>query len=68
MKSKFKSALKISVLAIVPLLNGCLHARLDRSQELLDHPQFEAAVIAAPDFVEKAMDIVVELEAEIERK
>ena len=41
---------------------------MDRGEELINHPQFEAAVQAAPDWVEKALDIVVELEAEIERK
>lgn len=68
MKSKFKNAWLISGLVIGMLSSGCLHPRLDRSQELLDHPEFEAAVRAAPGFVESALDIVVELESEIERK
>ena len=68
MKSKFKNACLISVAVMSLLSSGCLHPRLDRSQELLDHPQFEEAVLAAPHWVEKALGIVVELEAEIERK
>lgn len=68
MKNKFRNVFLISALVILLPSSGCLHARLDRSQELLNHPQFESAVLAAPAFVEKALEIVVELEAEIERK
>jgi len=50
------------------LLSGCLHPRLDRGTELIEHPQFGEAVRVAPQFVEKALSIIVELEAEIERK
>ena len=72
MKNKSSSVWGRSVGAIlllyVLLLSGCLHPRIDRGAELIEHPQFDAAVQAAPDFVEKALDIIVELEAEIERK
>lgn len=68
MRNKFRNAWRISALVIVLQLSGCLHARLDRSEELLNHPQFESAVLAAPEFTELALEIIVQLESEIERK
>ena len=62
-----KSASAILLLCAL-LSSGCVHPRLDRGKELIEHPQFDDAVHAAPQFVEKALDIIVELESEIERK
>lgn len=68
MKSRLWNAWLISISATLLLSSGCLHPRLDRGEELINHHQFEQAVIAAPEFVDKALSIIVELEAEIERK
>ena len=50
------------------LSSACLHPRLDRGEELINHPQFEAAATHAPEFTALALEIIVELEAEVERK
>ena len=68
MRKRYWNGWAISVLVIATLSSGCLHPRLDRGEELINHPQFEAAATAAPDWVAEALDIIVELEAEIERK
>ena len=69
MKLRWWNGWLISVLVIGPLFSGCsLHARMDRGQELISHPQFESAATHAPDFTALALDIIVELEAELERK
>ncbi len=56
-----------SVIVIALLLTGCLSPRLDNGERMIAHPQFEAATVAAPDWVREALDTIAELEAEIER-
>ena len=68
MKRKLSNAWLLSAAVMLLPLSGCLHPRLDRGEELLSHPQFEAAANAAPQWVTDALDIIVELEAEVERK
>ena len=66
--SEWRPSVSATLLLCGLLLSGCLHPRLDRGKELIEHPQFGEAVRVAPQFVEKALEIIVELEAEIERK
>tara|TARA_R100000458_G_C8201077_1_gene191603 strand:- start:143 stop:349 length:207 start_codon:yes stop_codon:yes gene_type:complete len=68
MKRRSSNVWLLSVAVTLLLSTGCLHPRLDRGEELINHPQFEAAATAAPDWVAEALDIIVELEAEVERK
>jgi hypothetical protein len=56
-----------SVIATVLLLTGCFSPRLDNGERMIAHPQFQAATIAAPDWVREALDTIAELESEIER-
>jgi len=48
-------------------LTGCLSPRLDNGERMIAHPQFQAATLAAPDWVREALDVIAELESEIER-
>lgn len=68
MKRKLSNAWLLSAAVMLLLSSGCLHPRLDRGEELINHPQFEAAANAAPQWVTDALNIIVELEAEVERK
>lgn len=40
--------------------------KMDTGAELIAHPQFEAATLAAPDWVQMALDRVAQLEHQIE--
>lgn len=53
-------------LLLIPLLSGCLNAKLENSQRLMDRPDFEAAAIAAPDWVKDSLTTINELEERIE--
>ena len=55
------------MIVIALLLTGCLSPRLDNGERMIAHPQFEAATLAAPDWVREALDVIAELESEIER-
>ena len=63
-----QSVWKTSVLAMLLLLSGCglLHPRLDNGKRLIEHPEFEAAAQAAPNWTQEALDVIAELESEIE--
>ena len=63
-----KSAAVIVMLFVLSLTSACLGVRLDRGEELINHPQFEQAVLNAPDFVETALEIVAELEHRLESR
>ncbi len=67
MTNKHWKGWRLRGIAIVLLLNGCLSPRLDNGERMIAHPQFQAATIAAPDWVREALDTIAELEAEIER-
>ena len=59
--------LKIALLLLLILLQaGCLNAKLENSQRLMDRPDFEAAAIAVPDWVKDALTTINELEERIE--
>ena len=58
--------LKIALLALLIPLTGCLNAKLENSQRLMDRPDFHAAAIAAPDWVKDALKTINELEERIE--
>ena len=55
-----------SLLSLILLQVGCLNAKLENSQRLMDRPDFEAAAIAAPDWVKDALTTINELEERIE--
>lgn len=61
---------KISMLAVSLLLAGCTtyHARLDNAAVLMKRADFDAAVNAAPEWVEEALLTINNLELEIERQ
>lgn len=61
-----KNVNAIVMLSALLFTNGCLGPRLDRGAELINHPQFEAAVQAAPEWSALALDIIVDLEQQIE--
>ena len=49
------------------LLPSCaVMPKIDTGAELISHPQFEAATLAAPEWVELVLDRVAELEHQIE--
>lgn len=59
--------MKIAFLTLLILpLTGCLNTKLENSQRLMDRPDFEAAAIAAPDWVKDALTTINELEERIE--
>ena len=60
---KWKHAL---LLWLILLQAGCLSAKLENSQRLMDRPDFEAAAIAAPEWVKDALTTINELEERIE--
>ena len=60
---KWKHAL---LLWLILLQAGCLSAKLENSQRLMDRPDFHAATIAAPDWVKDALKTINELEERIE--
>ena len=56
----------VSLLSLILLQVGCLNAKLENSQRLMDRPHFEPAAIAAPDWVKDALKTINELEEQIE--
>jgi hypothetical protein len=66
MPRKFRKGWVISASVMLMLLPGCLSPRLDTGEELIAHPQFQAATIAAPEWVRLALDRIAELESQIE--
>ena len=54
------------LLCVLCLTSSCLGPRLDNGERLINHPQFEAATLAAPLWVQEALDTVAELELQIE--
>ena len=60
---KWKHAL---LLWLILLQAGCLSVKLENSQRLMDRPDFEAAAIAAPEWVKDALKTINELEEHLE--
>mgnify|MGYP006916010175 CR=1 FL=1 len=52
----------VSLSLLICLQAGCLNAKLENSQRLMDRPDFEAAVIAALGWVKDALKTINELE------
>jgi hypothetical protein len=52
--------------ALLLTCGGCVSPKLNNTERLLKHDQFESAVIAAPRFVEDALKTITRLEREIE--
>jgi len=47
-------------------LSGCVSVKLENSQRLMARPDFEAAVLAAPEWCRDALKTINELEARVE--
>ena len=60
---KWKHAL---LLWLILLQAGCLSAKLENSQRLMDCPDFGTAAVAAPGWVKDALKTINELEERIE--
>ena len=54
------------LMLLLAMCSGCLTPRLNNTDRLIAHPQFKAAVIAAPDWTEDALKTIADLEREIE--
>jgi len=48
------------------MMSGCVTTKLENSQRLMARPDFEAAVIAAPEWVRSALKTITELEERAE--
>lgn len=62
-------AIKLLTLVFLCMaLTGCMstYIRIDNTQELMEHPEFESAVKAAPNFVDAAFKKITSLERTIE--
>ena len=63
-----QSVLPLKMLLLMLLLTGCVSVKLNNSERLMEHPEFEAAAQAAPAFTTEALKTINELEYELERK
>ena len=61
-----RSAKGIVLLLLISSISGCLAPRMDRAEALISHPDFEKVVLTSPSFVERALNIIAELEHRIE--
>lgn len=55
-------------LLMLLLMSGCVSTKKENSHRLMMHPQFEQAVINAPEFTREALKTINKLEYEIERR
>ena len=55
-----------SLIWLILLQAGCLNAKLENSQRLMNRPDFGTAAIAAPEWVKDALKTINELEERIE--
>lgn len=68
-KSKPNSGVLLRTLLLMLLLtSGCVSAKLENSQRLMTHPEFNHAVTNAPEFTREALKTINRLEYEIERR
>jgi len=58
----------LKMLLLTVLLTGCISAKLNNSERLLDHPGFRKAALASPEFVKEALKTINRLEYELEKK
>ena len=54
------------LMLLLAMCSGCLTTKLNNTDRLIAHPQFKAAVFAAPDWTEDALKTIADLEREIE--
>ena len=59
-------AIKMLPLMLPLLACSCISPKLNNTDRLIKHPEFESAVIAAPKFVEDALKTIADLERDIE--
>lgn len=59
-------ATSAGVMLLLLLPSCAVMPKMDNGAELISHPQFEAATLAAPDWVELVLDRVAQLEHQIE--
>ena len=59
-----KRTLPLTLLLV--MCSGCMTTRLNNTERLIAHPQFQSAVIAAPDWTRDALETIADLEREIE--
>ena len=69
-ENKLKKILFAKMLLLMLLLSACKTpvVPLENSARLMKHPQFEKAVLAAPDFTVDALKTINRLEYEIESR
>ena len=60
--------LMMLLLTLALLGTGCQMTKLNGVEQLTNHPQFQKAAVAAPNFTKAALKKVAELEYEIERR
>jgi len=58
----------IKMTLLMTLLSGCVSVKLNNSERLLQHPEFEKAALAAPEFTREALKTINRLEYDLERK
>jgi uncharacterized lipoprotein YmbA len=63
-----KLKMQLSMIVLTLSLTGCATTtKLANTERLLAHPQFEEAVIAAPEFTREALKTINYLEYQLER-
>jgi len=66
------SAMRVRLMPLMllfPLLTaGCQHVQLNGVEQMLGHPQFQAAAKAAPQFTTDVLKKLAEYEYELERR
>jgi len=54
------------LMLLLAMCSGCITTRLNNTERLIAHPQFQSAVLAAPDWTRDALETIADLEREIE--
>ncbi len=64
----------VGMIRMLPLMllllacSGCITIKLNNTDRLITHPQFNAAATAAPDWTRNALETIADLEREIESR
>ena len=56
----------LPLMLLLAMCSGCITTRLNNTDRLINHPQFQSAVLAAPDWTRDALETIADLEREIE--
>tara|TARA_R100000900_G_scaffold142854_1_gene125041 strand:+ start:367 stop:600 length:234 start_codon:yes stop_codon:yes gene_type:complete len=72
-KQKLKKGMKKKLILLMMLLTGlmvqgCATTKLNNVEEMVEHPQFQDAAKAAPDWTKAVLKRLASLEYELERK